>query len=187
MESNDPAMINPTVETNTLLIEKRLQSIEQKLAGFDGIFHALPTVCCKVDMCILDINVIVKSFSQKPQNFDQVIHWFLQTSIDFIAVCLTMRFSVNLSNSWTFMILLPVCVSVRLPSFLSKSPSLCSIISVFSMNPFISDWISRCLSLLYFSSFPFVSAIISDSIYLCCALLSIFRATSALFRRLVSY
>jgi hypothetical protein len=74
MESNDPEMIYPTVETNTQLLEKRLQSIEQKLAGFDGIFHAFPTVCCKLDKCILDINVIVKSFSQKSQNFDQVIH-----------------------------------------------------------------------------------------------------------------
>ena len=74
MERNDPEMIHPTVETNTQLLEKRLQSIEQQLAGFDGIFHAFPTVCCKLDMCILDINVIVKSFSQKSQNFDQVIH-----------------------------------------------------------------------------------------------------------------
>jgi hypothetical protein len=74
MESNDPEKIYPTVEAHTLHFEKRVQSIEAKLADFDVIFQALPIVCSKLGMSILDFNAIIKGFSEEPQNLDQVFH-----------------------------------------------------------------------------------------------------------------
>jgi hypothetical protein len=104
--------------------------------------------------------------------------------------------SCTFASSCTFLpicqipeVLLFRCLFVRLLdclTFLSMSPSLCSIISVFSFNLILSDWTSRCLSLLHFSSFAFLNAIISVCTYLCGALLSIFRAASTLFRTLLS-
>jgi hypothetical protein len=70
-------MIFPTVEAHTLHLEKRLHSIQEKLADFDVIFQAFPIVCSKLGMSTLDFNAIMQSFSQEPQNLDQVFHWLL--------------------------------------------------------------------------------------------------------------
>jgi hypothetical protein len=82
----NPEMIFPTVEAHTLHFEKRLHSIQEKLADFDVIFQAFPIVCSKLGMSILDFNAIMQSFSQEPQNPDQVFHRLLQNMLVFLTL-----------------------------------------------------------------------------------------------------
>lgn len=77
-------MIYPTVEAHTLHLEEQLQLIQQRLVSFDVNFRSLPIVCSKLDLCILDLNVIMKSFSQESQNSDQVFHSLLRNKFSFV-------------------------------------------------------------------------------------------------------
>lgn len=61
-----------TVDARTTVLEKSLQSIQEKIENFDAIFQGFPIVCSKLDTCILNVDVILKNTSDGRRSLDQV-------------------------------------------------------------------------------------------------------------------
>lgn len=69
---SDAKQLSSTVEVDTHQLEKYLRTIQEKLAKQDSLCQSIPILSRKLDLCLLDVDVIRQKFYQDMHNQQQV-------------------------------------------------------------------------------------------------------------------
>ena len=90
---SDAKQLSSTVEVDTDQLEKYLGSIQEKLAKYDTVCESFPILSRKLDLCLLDVDVIRQKFYQDMHNQQQVLTKGINICILFMRHASSSRYS----------------------------------------------------------------------------------------------